>query len=127
VTEWGAPQNGHWNGNGFGYIDYFVGKTGIPERQSISTRGWEVLDSKQNWKAPEVPDNYLNGFYPFESNYPTSVYGAYIARPDVLRVLIGTISYGKGTIVLDATYPVDDHHPLNDLLFYNIISYKINK
>jgi hypothetical protein len=112
VTEWGTPQSGHWKGNGFGYIDYLVGSTGILDIQTISTTAWEV---------PGNP----NGFYPFESNYPTHVYGTYVARPDVLRVLIGVIDYGKGKIVLDPTYPVDDHHPLNDLLFYNILTMKI--
>ncbi|KAA6342454.1 hypothetical protein EZS27_009784, partial [termite gut metagenome] len=108
VTEWGAKQTGHWKGNGFGYIDYFVGNTGIVNSQTISTTAWEV---------PGDP----NGFYPFESDYLTHVYGAYVARPDQIRVLIGIIDYGKGKIVLDPTYPVDDNHPLNDLLFYNLL------
>jgi hypothetical protein len=42
VTEWGAKQTGHWKGNGFGYIDYFVGNTGIVNSQTISTTTWEV-------------------------------------------------------------------------------------
>ncbi|MDR0844444.1 MAG: hypothetical protein LBN71_04425 [Tannerella sp.] len=112
ITEWGAKQKGYWNGNGFGYIDYFVGYTGMPERQTVSTTGWEV---------PGDP----NGFYPFESKYPTHVYGTFVARPNHLRVLIGTIDYGKGKIILAPTYPVDDNHPFNDLLFYNMISMKI--
>ncbi|GAP71918.1 beta-glycosidase [Candidatus Symbiothrix dinenymphae] len=112
VTEWGAPQSGHWVGNGFGYIDYFVGPTGLLNRRTIGTNGWEV---------PGNP----NGFYPFESDYPTHVFGTYVARPDIFRVLIGTIDYGKGTIILAPTYPVDGKHPLNDLLFYNMLSMKI--
>jgi hypothetical protein len=114
VTEWGAPQTGYWNGNGFGYIDYFVGNTGLRGQQTIPTTGWEV---------PGNP----NGFYPFKSDYPTHVYGTYAARPDILRVLIGTIDYGKGKIILVPTYPVDDNHPFNDLLFYNMISMKTDK
>jgi hypothetical protein len=110
VTEWGAPQSGHWNGNGFGYIDYFVGNTGMQGRQTVSTTGWEA------------PTESPNGFYPFESPYPTHVFGMYVARPDVLRVLIGTIRYGKGQIILAPTYPVDGNHPFNDLLFYNMLN-----
>jgi hypothetical protein len=109
ATEWGAKQVGFWNGNGFGYIDYFVGNTGIVSPYTISTTAWE---------APGDP----NGFYPFESDYPTHVYGVYVARPDLIRTLIGVVDYGKGQIVLDPTYPVDDNHPLNDLLFYNILT-----
>ncbi|GAP72983.1 beta-galactosidase [Candidatus Symbiothrix dinenymphae] len=112
VTEWGAHQNGFWNGNGFGYIDYFVGNTGLNDRQTVGTTGWEV---------PGHP----NGFYPFESDYPTHVFGTYVARPDIIRVLIGTIDYGKGKIILAPTYPVDGNHPFNDLLFYNMLSMKI--
>jgi hypothetical protein len=69
------------------------------------------------WEVPCEP----KGFYPFHSPYTTRVYGVYVARSDVLRTLIGLVHYGKGRIVLDATYPVDEFNPLNDLLFYNII------
>jgi hypothetical protein len=112
VTEWGAPQSGFWNGNGFGYIDCFADNTGLPGQQAVPTTGWEV---------PGEP----NGFYPLQSDSKTSVLGAYVARPDILRVLIGTVRYGKGILVLDAAYPVDDNHPFNDLLFYNMVSMKI--
>jgi hypothetical protein len=109
IVEWGAPQSGGWIGNGFGYIDRFAGDTGLLGSRTVSLNGWEV-----NGKG-------LNGFYPFKSKYTTSVYGIYVARPDVIRVLIGAIDYGKGRILLNAACPVDIPSPLNDLLFYNQI------
>ncbi|GAP72980.1 beta-galactosidase [Candidatus Symbiothrix dinenymphae] len=111
VTEWGAHQRGFWDGNGFGYIDYFVGNTGLNDRQTIGTTGWEA--------------GHPDGFYPFESDYPTHVFGTYVARPDIIRVLIGTIDYGKGKIILAPAYPVDGNYPFYDLLFYNMLSMKI--
>ena len=48
-------------------------------------------------------------------------YGAYLARPNVLRVLIGTMDYGKGKIILSPAYPVDGDNAFNDLLFFNMI------
>jgi hypothetical protein len=102
VVHWGAPQTGHWNGNGFGYIDYFAGKT-------VSLNGWET-------------SGVANAFEPFKSNYKTHVYGVFIARPDIIRTIIGTIDFGKGKIILNAAYPVDDNHPFNDLLFYGMIN-----
>jgi hypothetical protein len=102
VVEWGTPQSGHWNGDGFGYIDYFGGQT------TVSLNGWEVTEKG------------LNGFYPLKSKYPTKIDGVYVARPDVLRVLMGSIGFGQGRILLNAAYPVDISSPLNDLLFYNM-------
>jgi hypothetical protein len=107
IVEWGTPQSGGWIGNGFGYIDHFSGDTGLLGSRTISLNSWEV-DGKG-----------LNGFYPFKSKYTTSIHGVYVARPDVIRVLIGAIDYGKGRILLNAAYPVDMQSPLNDLLFYN--------
>jgi hypothetical protein len=112
VTEWGAPQTGFWNGNGFGYIDYSLNNGGLPGQQIVPTTSWEVSGEP-------------TGFYPFKSKYKTSVQGVYVARPDVLRVLMGAIDYGKGKIILAPSYPVDDNHPFNDLIFYNLLSLKI--
>jgi hypothetical protein len=113
VTVWGAPQSEGWIGNGFGYIYYFVGATLPLYRNNVTINGWEV------------PNKAANAFVPFASNYKTSVYGVYIARPDVIRTILGTIDYGKDKIILQAAYPVDAAHPFNDLLFYNLLTKKI--
>lgn len=39
-----------------------------------------------------------------------------------LLVLVGSIRYGKGQILLNPGYPVDANQPFNDLLFYNILT-----
>jgi len=39
-----------------------------------------------------------------------------------LLVLLGTIDYGKGKIVLALSYPVDANHAFNDRLFDNLIA-----
>jgi hypothetical protein len=113
VTVWGAPQSDGWIGNGFGYIDYFVGASIPLYRNNVTINGWEV------------PNKAANAFEPFSSNYKTSVYGVYIARPDVIRTILGAINYGKGKILLQAAYPVDATHPFNDLLFYNLLTKKL--
>ena len=109
VTTWGGEQTGHWTGNGWGYVDYFIGDQAIPGGETIGTNSWEV---------PGDP----RGFYPFKSGYRQGAYGAYFARHDTLLVIIGTIDYGKGMIVLDATYPIDEDNVFNDMLFYKLIS-----
>ena len=38
-----------------------------------------------------------------------------------LLVLLGTLDYGQGKIVLAPSYPVDANQALNDLLFFNLI------
>jgi hypothetical protein len=113
VTTWGAPQTGNWWANGFGYIDHFAGATVPLNRNCVSVKGWEM------------PSRIDNAFEPFSSNYKTSVYGVYIARPDVIRTILGAIDYGKGKILLQAAYPVDAAHPFNDLLFYNLLTLEI--
>ena len=83
-----------------------------------------------SWDVPGDPQ----GFYPFESPYQQTAFGAHFARPDKFQyspdlpddkhsksVLIGAIQYGKGKVFLDASYLVDDNHALNDMLFYNFI------
>jgi len=132
VSTWGGYQTHDWNGNGWGFIDNFAGKQAIPSQSIISTRSWEV---------PGHP----HGFYPFKSFYDQQVYGLYIARsaypepiwgdlagkgeflsttftPDrQLLVLLASVSYGKGKIILAPSYSVDENNPFNDMLFFNQI------
>ena len=124
VTEWGGEQISHWFGNGWGYLDHFVGNQNMPSKTTIATTGWEV------------PDNPV-GFYPFASTNKLSAYGLYMARKimpttafgrtkiqelPTLLVLLGTIDYGKGKIILAPSYPVDRNTAFNDLLFFNMIT-----
>ena len=69
VTQWGGTQTAHWLGNGWGYLDHFVGNQAVPSKTILPTTGWEV---------PGNP----TGFYPFESQYKKTAYGLYMARPD---------------------------------------------
>ena len=122
VTAWGGRQTPHWLGNGWGYLDHFIGQQAIPGISTISTNAWEI---------PADPA----GFYPFESAKPLSVYGLYMARPWLCRippknpadnmpsllVLLGAVERGKEKIVLQASYPVDAITPLADMLFFNIL------
>ena len=108
VTEWGGYQKTFWNGNGWGYLDYYIGNQSIPSGSTIGTNSWEVpCDPK--------------GFAPFESNYPQQSFGAFFFNPDKLLTLIGVIQFGKGKIILAPSYPVDLDNPFSDLLFYNMI------
>jgi hypothetical protein len=109
VTQWGGPQKGFWNGNGWGYLDTFIGNQAIPSKTAIGTNSWEV---------PSDP----KGFYPFVSSYPQQSHGAFLFRPDQLITLIGSLQYGKGKIILAPSYPVDLQNPFSDLLFYNMIT-----
>jgi beta-galactosidase len=68
VAQWGGKQTGHWNGNGWGYLDHFVGDQAVPAKTTLGTTGWEV---------PGDPV----GFYPFTSTLKRSAYGLYMARP----------------------------------------------
>lgn len=108
VTQWGGKQMAYWNGNGWGYVDHFIGNQAIPGITTIGTNGWEV---------PSDP----HGFYPFISNYPQKAYGAWFARPNTLLVLIGEIAYAKGKILLTPSYPVNENNAINDMLFFNTI------
>ena len=109
VTQWGGLQKGYWNGNGWGYLDTFIGNQAIPSQTVIGTNSWEV---------PSDP----KGFYPFVSNFQQQSHGAFLFRPDELNTLIGSIQYGKGKIILAPSYPVDMNNPLSDLMFYNMIT-----
>ncbi len=132
VSAWGGLQTGHWNGNGWGYIDYYAGNQSIPGGEVISTRSWEVSSDPK-------------GFFPFESNFQTEVYGLYTARnqnPETdykdiypeqqsrkyftsaqeVLVLIGEITYGKGSLLLQASYPVDENSAFSDMLFFGLLT-----
>lgn len=101
-------QTKFWDGNGWGYIDYFCGDQSIPAAATIGTSSWE-------------PPTNPKGFYPFESEFPTKVYGAYFENGGKIRVLIGEVQYGKGHILLSRTYSVNANHAFNDMLFFNMI------
>ena len=109
VTQWGGQQSLGWNGNGWGYIDHFVGDQAVPSKTVIGTRTWETFG-----------DPF--GFWPFVSRYKQAAYGTYMARNDKLLVLIGAIDYGKGKIIIAPSYPVDENHAFNDMLFFNMIN-----
>ena len=111
VTEWGGVQKRYWNGNGWGYLDRYIGNQAIPSKTCIGTNSWEV---------PSDP----KGFYPFESNYPQQSHGAFFFRPKQLLTLLGSINYGEGKIILAPSYFVDDEQALNDLLFFKMITEK---
>ena len=118
VSQWGGVQGRGWNGNGWGYLDHFIGGQAVPSKNIISTNAWE---------ASSIP----NCFWAFSGTHKHTVYGAYVARPQgdkgdegthpTLLVLLGAIDYGKGKIILAPSYPVDANHAFNDLLFYNLI------
>lgn len=126
VTEWGGQQSPGWNGNGWGYLERFVGDQAVPGKTVIGTTGWEV---------PADPA----GFYPFKSGKPMSVYGLYVARPQkfahtagnpdaekrTLLVLVGALRHGKGRIILNAGYPVDSRQAFNDMVFYSMLGESI--
>ena len=55
VTLWGGEQIPYWNGNGWGYIDYFMGNQATPGESTIGTDCWEISGDP-------------HGFYPLTSN-----------------------------------------------------------
>ena len=77
---WRGWQTGGWKGNGWGYIDHFIGDQAIPSGTTIGTNSWEV------------PGDAL-GFYPFQSPYPHAAYGTFFASPDELVTTLGTIRF----------------------------------
>jgi hypothetical protein len=117
VTQWGGKQADGWNGNGWGYLEYFVGDQAVPSGPVIGSNGWQV---------PSDPI----GFAPFESAKRTATYGVYVARADYnenngsLLTLLAAVQWGKGSIILAPSYPVDQNNPFNDLVFYNMITMK---
>ncbi len=124
VTEWGGNQTTEWLGNGWGYMDHFVGYDSTANSGVIGTTSWEV---------PSDPI----GFYPFVSDYKMGVYGVYMCRPwlckippigyrmkevqPTMAVLMGTLDYGSGKIILNPCYTVDQDNAFCDMLFYNMI------
>ncbi len=109
VTTWGGAQTGHWNGDGWGYLDFLVGDRAVPSGPTIGTNSWEV---------PGDPV----GFAPFEASVPQTSYGAHFSRTGPILTLVGALDHGVGTILLLPAYPVDDRHPLNDLLFFHALT-----
>ena len=124
IEAWGGVQTPHWKGNGSSYIDTFCGDQVIYKSGILSTRSWEA---NRNPK----------GFYPFSSDHPTNIYGLYFAHqfsrnPNFneetnLLVTYGEIEFGKGKILLDTSYWVDDNNAFTDLLFFNIIDHYCNR
>lgn len=120
IETWGGIQTGHWNGNGSSYIETFVGNQSIPSGKSISTRSWEAQGDPK-------------GFYPFSSKYPLRIHGLYVANQfkrnphftDGNNVLVtyGEIKYGKGHILLNTSYWIDENTVFADWLFFNILEY----
>ncbi|MFI3289736.1 MAG: glycoside hydrolase family 2 TIM barrel-domain containing protein [Rikenellaceae bacterium] len=124
VTEWGGNQTPEWLGNGWGYLDRFVGLESTSNHGTIGTTSWEVTVDPL-------------GFYPFESKYNTIAHGLYMSRPwlcktpaigyrmkelqPTLAVTLATISYGEGEIILNPCYWVDENCAFTDMLFFNMI------
>ncbi len=124
VTEWGGNQTSEWLGNGWGYLDHFVGNESTANRGTIGTTSWEVTGDPR-------------GFYPLESEYNTTVQGLYMCRPwlcktpaigyrmkeiqPTLTVTLATIEYGKGSIILNPCYWVDKKSAFTDMLLFNMI------
>ena len=124
IEAWGGLQTPHWNGNGSSYIDTFCGDQVIYKSGILSTRSWEASGNPK-------------GFYPFSSDHTTNIYGLYFAHQfsrnsnfsDETNLLVtyGEIEYGKGKILLDTSYWVDDNNAFTDLLFFNIINHYCNR
>lgn len=120
IEAWGGLQTGHWNGNGSSYIETFVGNQSVPSGKSISTRSWEAQGDPK-------------GFYPFSSKYPLRIHGLYVAHQfkrnphftDKNNVLVtyGEIKYGKGHILLNTSYWVDENTAFADWIFFNMIAH----
>ena len=124
VTEWGGNQTGEWVGNGWGYIDHYAGYESTSNSGTIGTTAWEVTGDPL-------------GFYPFESEHKITAHGLYMCRPwlcrepaigfryaevqPTLTVTLATINYGKGKIILNPCYWVEEDNAFTDLLFYNMI------
>ncbi len=124
VTEWGGNQTPEWLGNGWGYLDHFVGESSTANSGTIGTTSWEVTGDPR-------------GFYPFESDCRTTAYGLYMCRPwlcktppigyrmkevqPTLAVTLGVIDYGAGKIILNPCYWVDEDTAFTDMLFFNMI------
>ncbi len=110
---------GSWKGNGWGYLDYYIGNQVVPGVSTIGINSWELGELSVS------PNEKPVGFWPLKTNQQickSKAYGAFIANPDILQVLLGEIEYGKGKIILNASYKVDQDNAFCDMLFYNLIS-----
>ncbi|MCE5331734.1 MAG: carbohydrate-binding protein [Bacteroidales bacterium] len=118
IPKFGSAKiEGSWMGNGWGYLDYFIGNQAIPSKSTIGTNSWEL--GIQSLNQEQI------GFYPLITTNPdckTRAYGAYFARPDKLLILLGEIDYGKGRILLNSSYQIDQKHPLCDMIFFNMLT-----
>ncbi|MFI3320280.1 MAG: hypothetical protein SNH01_05320 [Rikenellaceae bacterium] len=124
VTEWGGNQTPEWLGNGWGYLDTFVGSESTANGKTIGTTSWEVTGDPR-------------GFYPFDSKYNKTAHGLYMCRPwlcktpaigyrmkevqPTLAVTLATIKYGEGEIILNPCYLVEENTAFTDMLFFNMI------
>ncbi len=124
VEEWGGNQTSEWVGNGWGYLDHYIGYDSTANSGTIGTTSWEVSGDPR-------------GFYPFESEHKLSVYGLYMSRPwlcrtpaigyrmlevqPTLAVTLGAIEYGEGRIILQPCYWADENNAFTDMLLFNLI------
>ena len=120
IKVWGGLQSGFWNGNGSSYIDVFAGKQTLAQSGVISTRSWEATGNPR-------------GFFPFRSKYKQRAYGLYFAHQykrngnfteaNNTLVTYGELEFGKGRILLNTSYWVDENTAFSDLLFFNMLAY----
>lgn len=123
IQTWGGMQSSFWNGNGSSYINVFGGDQVMHKSGFISTRSWESCGDPV-------------GFYPFCSKFPTNIYGLYFTHQfkrntnfkeeNNLLVTYGEIEYGKGKILINTSYWVDNNNAFTDLLFFNILYHYCN-
>lgn len=112
-----AKIDGSWMGNGWGYIDYFVGNQAVPSGTTIGTNSWEL--------GQVSIEKEQKGFWPLKANPQNSrskAYGMHMARPDILLITLGELNYGKGKIILNSSYQVNENDPFCDLLFFNMLT-----
>lgn len=120
IKAWGGLQTPYWNGNGSSFIDIFPGDQAFTQSGIISTRSWEAYGNPK-------------GFFPFRSNHKQRTYGVYFAHQykrnpnfkteNNTLVTYGEIEYGKGRILFNTSYWVDEENAFTDLLFFNMLYY----
>lgn len=123
ITVWGGLQTPFWNGNGSSYIDTFGGNQVMHKSHIISTRSWET-------------DGDPVGFYPFTSKHKIHTYGLYFAHQykrnenfknkNNVLITYGEIEYGRGRILINTSYWVDNENAFSDLLFFNMLNHYTN-
>ncbi|MFI3322685.1 MAG: glycoside hydrolase family 2 TIM barrel-domain containing protein [Rikenellaceae bacterium] len=124
AEQWGGNQTNEWLGNGWGYITDFISERPTIGGTTIGTTSWEVSGNPY-------------GFYPFQSNFKTTAYGLYLSRPwlckiaplgyrmeeiePTVAVTLASIEYGKGKIILNPCYWIDENNAFTDMLFFNMV------